>query len=1220
MHPPVAAGQGSQQHHGGGGGGGGEYPYIVPDTVPLIGPGGESFSSVGQFEVFSSKLAATEVTTSLSGIDFSSLPDEFDENSRKETEVLNTNRVKLTEYVHDCTVLHPYMKEKRVFNVADCQVIQHQVTGAQRMDTFVDIVLTKGPKAIGVFHESLKKPYPYVFDILARLFTAAGLQLSENRQIIEDSFEDGGTVGPPDFSQSTASESSSSSQFVRGKTGTIRRTIRKHIDELTERCEVVKNQRDELQKVLLQRERDINALMSHRDRVIQQKYEDMLSLLANWREIVTHQSDGNIQKMQELLSEHEGIRQDYDMLEGDYMLVVSELSAARDRIAKLLTHLQKMETEYALAQDEKDALSDKLLVQQGEIQRVRRRFERMGKHDGRVSPERDVLAPKHKCDCKALEEKLKEYEDKMNVCHIERKDALDERDNMKLKLYEEKLKLHEEKQKRKKAKQEAGPKYTDSPLSLVFQEDIPAKHTPIIEETVVMPANDSGIKIGLAIVVRELTESGNAFQHGMRIGDEIYEVNRIKLDSDREPLQFAQRMLQSASQMVTLSIKRQTTPSLSSSSSSSLLLPQTRNHTALLASQSVTPGATSQDIASLYSLFPRPRPRNIRPQFSNPSCSTSNSGRSHEDVSENSDDENYVFSEPEYTTLESDSCQDLITSPLRQSNAHHSKQKLSGKSILATMQSDPGDLPFVIRGSGSQKSNGTMMGHVFPGPCDPATSNAEFDCRRDNSGYNSVSPDPPPGRHHLSPMKQRPRRAIRKGKGKSIRRKRRPESENVTRLSRSVDDIDLMWTKFDVQSDELHREDGSRRVLLSSGQLGAGLSILGGRGNGLYIKSERKSERSLRTGDQILLMCGTSALKMTYSEAMELLNKYHKTGKQCLLQVKYDKEGYQKLDAFSRDNFYVKAKKAYKSRARQELSFEEGDIFHVIDTKPTGHTDLTNMWQVEKLNCRGHIISTGCIPIALEQDDYVGLSSSGYQSLPNFIGIKPTPASKKLNSNFTLHHPISKQPVSASDAFKLYRPVIKIVVTEPRPVVLMGVFDAELSEYLVERGSKGALKFAFPSREPMEKMQGVEDTNIIESVSVADGIMQSTIDDIMEVTRSGYHCVLRLTTSCLAKPKVGALRPIVVTLSPHSKTVRVKTSGGRLPACFSKEVIPQDSISAIKDKVRHTAKVMASSSKCAAAMYGEIDVPSSVNLEDLLINIQEKVEEKQKAVFWEMDP
>lgn len=48
---------------------------------------------------------------------------------------------------------------------------------------------------------------------------------------------------------------------VRRKHKTYRPTIRKHIDELTERCEVVKNQRDELQKALIQRERDINALM-----------------------------------------------------------------------------------------------------------------------------------------------------------------------------------------------------------------------------------------------------------------------------------------------------------------------------------------------------------------------------------------------------------------------------------------------------------------------------------------------------------------------------------------------------------------------------------------------------------------------------------------------------------------------------------------------------------------------------------------------------------------------------------------------------------------------------------------------------------------------------------------------------------------------------------------------------------------------------------------------
>ena len=45
--------------------------------------------------------------------------------------------------------------------------------------------------------------------------------------------------------------------------------------------------------------------------------------------------------MQELVTEHEGIREAYELHEGEYMLVVSELSAARDRISKLLSHLEK---------------------------------------------------------------------------------------------------------------------------------------------------------------------------------------------------------------------------------------------------------------------------------------------------------------------------------------------------------------------------------------------------------------------------------------------------------------------------------------------------------------------------------------------------------------------------------------------------------------------------------------------------------------------------------------------------------------------------------------------------------------------------------------------------------------------------------------------------------------------------------------------------------------
>ena len=51
----------------------------------------------------------------------------------------------------------------------------------------------------------------------------------------------------------------------------------------------------------------------------------------------------------------------------------------------------------------------------------------------------------------------------------------------------------------------------------------------------------------------------------------------------------------------------------------------------------------------------------------------------------------------------------------------------------------------------------------------------------------------------------------------------------------------------------------------------------------------------------------------------------------------------------------------------------------------------------------------------------------------------------------------------------------------------------------------------------------------------------------------GYHCLLTLTTTDLAKPSVSSLRPIVIALTPHSKTVRVKPQGGRLPWGFTQE-------------------------------------------------------------------
>lgn len=111
------------------------------------------------------------------------LSEELEGEAKKERDIITSNRVKLTEYIHDVTLLFPYMKEKGVFRIDDCDIVRAEPTSTLKVDKFVDIFLTKGPKAIGVFHEALDAHYPAVFDYLAWLFTHAGVQLPPSRQL-----------------------------------------------------------------------------------------------------------------------------------------------------------------------------------------------------------------------------------------------------------------------------------------------------------------------------------------------------------------------------------------------------------------------------------------------------------------------------------------------------------------------------------------------------------------------------------------------------------------------------------------------------------------------------------------------------------------------------------------------------------------------------------------------------------------------------------------------------------------------------------------------------------------------------------------------------------------------------------------------------------------------------------------------------------------------------
>ena len=68
------------------------------------------------------------------------------------------------------------------FNQQVHQFLLGESAAYNKVDKFIDVLFTKGPKAIGAFHEALAKTYPGLFDYLTRLFTGAGIDLPESRR------------------------------------------------------------------------------------------------------------------------------------------------------------------------------------------------------------------------------------------------------------------------------------------------------------------------------------------------------------------------------------------------------------------------------------------------------------------------------------------------------------------------------------------------------------------------------------------------------------------------------------------------------------------------------------------------------------------------------------------------------------------------------------------------------------------------------------------------------------------------------------------------------------------------------------------------------------------------------------------------------------------------------------------------------------------------------
>ncbi|KAH7728368.1 PDZ domain protein [Aphelenchoides avenae] len=127
-----------------------------------------------------------------------------------------------------------------------------------------------------------------------------------------------------------------------------------------------------------------------------------------------------------------------------------------------------------------------------------------------------------------------------------------------------------------------------------------------------------------------------------------------------------------------------------------------------------------------------------------------------------------------------------------------------------------------------------------------------------------------------------------------------------------------------------------------------GIRVIGGNQVGIFVSAVQESspaaQHGLYVGDRLHAVNGYNMNGVTREEAVQYLLSL---GEEVTIRLEHTLEEYNHVkNGQLGDNFYVRAHFAYQKRAKSELSFSQGDIFHVTDTLYGG---TVGYWQVTKV-------------------------------------------------------------------------------------------------------------------------------------------------------------------------------------------------------------------------------------------------------------------------------
>ncbi|XP_027205989.2 zonula occludens-like protein polychaetoid isoform X2 [Dermatophagoides pteronyssinus] len=324
-----------------------------------------------------------------------------------------------------------------------------------------------------------------------------------------------------------------------------------------------------------------------------------------------------------------------------------------------------------------------------------------------------------------------------------------------------------------------------------------------------------------------------------------------------------------------------------------------------------------------------------------------------------------------------------------------------------------------------------------------------------------------------------------------------------------------------------------------------GIRLTGGNEVGIFVTAVQPGspayQQGLQVADKILKANNVDMKDFTREEAVLYLLRIKD---RIELYVQNCKEEYENIVAKQQgDSFHIRVHFNYDSEGKGELSFHDGDVFHVVDTLFNG---VVGSWFVYRLGRNNQEIQKGSIPnksradeLATEQrlENRSKKSNSGADDL----GLTETVSSRR--SNFFKRRRSARRSKSLcrdnwedilfGDGNSKFEAYERVTLRHPgfvRPVIFFGPLADIAREKLLRD---------YPDKFecPQSMMNGSKSEQVVKNSKLSNNSGIFRLSAIKEIIERGKHALLDITPSAVDRLNYAQFYPIVIFMRVENKSI-----------------------------------------------------------------------------------